>query len=454
LSTKELNAIIILMFSKKLKITLIFLGDIAILYGSLTLTLLIRYGQANFYDSFGAHLKPFSVIFILWILILYLSDLYSDKFLKNNLETARIFSISIAINIFLSVAAFYAFEPFFQLTPKTNLLIFSLIFGVGGYFWRIILSKFFIAKGIQKQVLIIGASPIISFIIEHLKNNPQTGYNIKLWIKEPLSEKKFPELSANIIDNKIETIITESHIKKDSSAAKIIYRLLPLGIQIIDLADFYELLFQKVPLKELEETWFIEQITTSRKLYEIAKRFLDIVLSLILNIIFLPLTIGIAFLIKFTSSGPIIYKQERIGKNDKPFILYKFRTMKINHSGPLWTAEKDVRLTFVGKILRYTHLDEIPQLYNILKGSISLIGPRPERSELAKHYSQLPYYEIRHIIKPGLTGWAQLNYKPSSSLEEAQEKLQYDIYYVKNRSLFLDFLIILKTIKYIFISHQ
>ena len=170
--------------------------------------------------------------------------------------------------------------------------------------------------------------------------------------------------------------------------------------------------------------------------------------------IFFPLTIIISILIKFTSKGPIIYKQERIGKGEKPFILYKFRTMKINHNGPLWTVGNDKRLTFIGKIIRYTHLDELPQLINILKGDISFIGPRPERSELVQMYKKLPYYEIRHIIKPGLTGWAQLNYKPSASLEEAYEKLQYDVYYIKNRSLLLDFFIVLKTIRYFFISHQ
>ena len=124
-----------------------------------------------------------------------------------------------------------------------------------------------------------------------------------------------------------------------------------------------------------------------------------------------------------------------------------------NHRGPLWTIKNDKRLTFIGKILRHTHLDEFPQLYNIIKGDISFIGPRAERSELVEQFQKLPYYEMRHIIKPGLTGWAQVNYKPSASLEEAFEKLQYDIYYIKNRSLFLDFLIILKTIRYFFASH-
>ena len=167
---------------------------------------------------------------------------------------------------------------------------------------------------------------------------------------------------------------------------------------------------------------------------------LDVVLSVILIIVFLPLMLLIAVLIKLNSKGPIIYKHERMGINDKSFILYKFRIMIANHNGPLVTEKNDPRLTFIGKIIDYTHLNEIPQLFNILKGDMSFIGPRPESSKLVEIYKKLPYYEIRHIIKPGLTGWAQVNYKPSASLEEAFEKLQYDIYYIKNRSWYWIFL--------------
>ena len=230
--------------------------------------------------------------------------------------------------------------------------------------------------------------------------------------------------------------------------------MLPKKIAVIDLITFYETIFQKLPLKELDESWFIEKITTYRNFYDAAKRTIDFCLALFLNIIFLPLILAIALLIKSTSKGLAIYKQTRTGVNNKPFILFKFRTMKINEPGPLWTDKNDKRLTWIGKILRYTHLDEIPQLYNILKGEMSLIGPRAERKELTELYGQIPYYEIRHIIKPGLTGWAQVNYKPSASVEEAAEKLQYDIYYIKNRSLILDFLILLKTIKYLFVSFK
>lgn len=441
------------MFALKLKPILVAIGDIIILYSALIITLLIRYGTTGHAESFGVHFKPFSIIFIIWLLVFYLSNLYSNKFFKFNLIAAQTFFIAIIINLILSVVAFYSFETFFKLTPKTNLLIFGIIFGVFDSLWRLFLSKLFISGGWRKQIIIIGDSPNIIAVAEYLKNNPQTGYYLNLWLKENLKEEKFSDLVDSIVKNKIDLVITDTHIKKDSTSAKLIYKLLPLEIQIMDFADFYESIFQKVPLEELEESWFIESITTGRYFYDAFKKTIDAILAVILITIFSPVIFLVALLIKITSTGPFIFKQERTGKNNKPFILYKFRTMKINHNGPLWTKENDKRLTLIGKILRWTHLDELPQLYNILKGDISFIGPRPERSELAKLYQKLPFYEMRHIIKPGLTGWAQVNYKPSASLEEAYEKLQYDIYYVKNRSLILDFLIFLKTLRYFFASH-
>ena len=184
---------------------------------------------------------------------------------------------------------------------------------------------------------------------------------------------------------------------------------------------------------------------------DFTKRTFDFTLAFILFVIFLPLFIIISIFIKLSSKGSIIYKQERIGKNNRSFILYKFRTMKQDQIGPLWTDENDTRVTPGGKMLRSTHLDELPQLINILNGSISFVGPRPERSELVELYRQLPNYKIRHTVRPGLTGWAQLRYKPSTSLEEAKEKLQYDTYYIQNRSFMLDIIILLKTIKHLYL---
>ena len=423
---------------------IILLGDILILYGALLLTLIFRYGLNYFGESFYAHLKPFSLIFVIWLVTFYLADLYKEKQLKISPATIQVFILAIIISVVSSVILFYLFPSFFKLTPKTNLAIFSLIFGILDLGWRIILVKIYISRGLKDRLLIIGDSPIIDEVINYLKNNPQIGYDVTA--KNGINHI--------IARDKINTIIIQAHLKKDPEIIKIIYQLLSSKIAVMDFATFYEMIFQKVPLEELEESWFIEKITTRRHLYDAIKKIIDIGLSLFLLIILLPLILIIAILTKLSArQGPVIYKQERVGAKNKFFTLYKFGTMRVDQ-GPLWTLKNDKRLTLLGRFLRYTHLDEIPQLYNILKGDISFIGPRAERRELAELYKQLPYYEIRHIIKPGLTGWAQLNYKPSASLEEAREKLQYDIYYIKNRSLILDVLILIKTIRLLFISNK
>lgn len=426
---------------------IILLGDILILYGALLLTLIFRYGLNYFGESFYAHLKPFSLIFVIWVVTFYLADLYKEKRLKISPATIQVFILTIIINIVISVILFYLFPSFFKMTPKTNLAIFSLIFGILDLGWRIILVKIYISRGLKNRLLIIGDLPIIDEVIDYLKNNPQIGYDVT-------SQKSENDISQIIAKNKINTIVIQTHLKKDRKIIKIIYQLLSSKIAVMDFATFYEMIFQKVPLEELEKSWFIEKITTRRHLYDAIKKIIDIGLSLFLLIILLPLILIIAILTKLSArQGPVIYKQERVGAKNKFFTLYKFGTMRVDQ-GPLWTLKNDKRLTLLGRFLRYTHLDEIPQLYNILKGDISFIGPRAERRELAELYKQLPYYEIRHIIKPGLTGWAQLNYKPSASLEEAREKLQYDIYYIKNRSLILDVLILIKTIRLLFISNK
>jgi len=438
----------------RIKNFIVLVGDVFILYGSLVLTLTIRYGLLYFKEPLTSHLKPFSLIFIIWIITFYLVDLYKDKNLKIGLEVAQNFALAIIISIIASVIFFYLFPNLFELTPKTNLVIFALIFGVLDFGWRLLVIKISISSGWRDRLLIIGDSKIINQTTVFLKNNPQFGYDVKGHIKEYVKNKTKSEIIELINYNRVTTIAIAPHLKHEPEIAKIIYQLLPLKINIIDFVSLFEIIFQKIPLEELEESWFIEKITTRREFYDFIKRVIDILLSIILAIIFLLFFIVIAILTKLSSrKGPVIFKQERVGINDKSFILLKFGIMK-EDKGPLATAKNDERLTYLGKILNRTHLNEIPQLYNILRGDISFIGPRAERLELVEIYRQLPHYEIRHIIKPGLTGWAQLNYKPSASLEEAHEKLQYDIYYIKNRSLILDLLILLKTVRYFFISHH
>jgi len=179
------------------------------------------------------------------------------------------------------------------------------------------------------------------------------------------------------------------------------------------------------------------------------KRIFDIFLSLFLLILYSPILIIAMILIKLTSKGPVFYKQERVGRNEKPYIMYKFRSMVQNAEeyGPEWAGEQDPRITTVGKILRKMYIDEIPQLVNVLKNEMSIVGPRPERPFFVKKLkSEIPYYYKRLSVKPGITGWAQIKHKYDSSLADVKEKLQYDFYYIENISLKLDFKIMINTI--------
>jgi len=431
----------------------ILVGDIALLYAALMLTLVIRYSVDRFATVWPHHRLPFSLIFVVWLAVLYLNDMYKWRSLTFTPATVQRFLLSITIGLGISMVLFYLFGPFFQLTPKTNLVIFSAVFGILDFAWRISAGMVFGSRGLQNRVLIIGASPAVNELKSHLLENKHIGYRIQEHLPAPPQSQASKELAQTIAANKIDTIVLQSHFKKDPVFTQALYRLLPLNIAIVDIVTFYEAVFQKIPLNELDEGWFIENVLLHRRFYDVVKRLFDVTMGVVAGVVLFVPSLIIALVIKIFSPGPAIYKQQRMGKNEAPFVLYKFRTMRADGVGELWTNPKDNRLTGVGRVLRFTHLDEVPQLINIIKGDIALVGPRPERVELAARYRQLPYYEIRHIIKPGLTGWAQVNYRPSASLEEAHEKLQYDMFYIKNRSLALDLLVVLKTVKMFLFSH-
>jgi lipopolysaccharide/colanic/teichoic acid biosynthesis glycosyltransferase len=225
----------------------------------------------------------------------------------------------------------------------------------------------------------------------------------------------------------------------------------------MDLPNFYEAVMRKVPLADLEETWFLENIEGAAQFYDPLKRAWELLAALVIGIILIPVEALIALLVLVTSRGPVIYRQIRVGKNGKDFTLYKFRTMKVDaeKDGVQWATKGDPRATAIGKFLRASHLDELPQLVNVIRGELSFVGPRPERPEWVKKLeAQIPYYETRLLIKPGVTGWAQLNHRADLDVKDVKQKLQYDIYYLKNRSLILDLAIIAKTLKSFFVNPE
>lgn len=432
------------------KLLLVF-GDIAMLYAALVATLLVRYPYYELAIHLQAHLAPFSFLFLAWLLVFSLFDFYRQgSFINFSALLNRVIAASGAAAL-VSIVLFYLFQGFFQLTPKTNLAIFTAAFCALDYLWRTVFL--FIVRRNAVPIMIIGDSERIFELVDHIGRVKSSGYYVARWLRS-LDQKVLKDIPGIIEKTGTYTLAVQPSLTKDAAIIQGLYDLLRLQVTIMNFSDFYELVFERVPLGELEEGWFIEHVVTRRPAYDLLKRLLDFVLSAFIFVVLFPLAVLIAILIALTSRGPALYRQKRMGRNNQTFILYKFRTMTHQAPGPLWTKKSDDRITSLGKFLRATHLDEIPQLWNIVRGDISFTGPRPERTELAERYKDISYYEIRHVVKPGLTGWAQINYRPSTSLKEAEEKLQYDIYYVKNRSFFLDLAIILKTIKYIFTSHQ
>jgi exopolysaccharide biosynthesis polyprenyl glycosylphosphotransferase len=224
------------------------------------------------------------------------------------------------------------------------------------------------------------------------------------------------------------------------------------GMRVSSFSAFYERYWSRIPVMQLSKAWFLQASGFERINDRVGLRFqrvLDVLVSFFGMIALSPMLLILALLVRLTSPGVAIYKQKRVGLNGKLFTLYKFRSMVVNaeRDGPVWSQENDPRVTTFGKFLRATRLDELPQLLNIFRGQMSLIGPRPERPEfVADLRARIPHYDLRHLVAPGLTGWAQVMYRYTSSVDEAARKLEYDLYYIKNHSIQLDFAILIKTI--------
>lgn len=436
----------------KIKKFILVSGDIIILYLALFLMLVARYQEA-WPRQWQNHLYPFTIIYLSWLLTFYIIGLYDLSLARNNLYFFVTLSKALLINAGLAIAFFY-FIPYFVITPKTNLFINLIIFTLLSIAWRQFYNFFIKTPALLYNVLIIGQNQEMEELIKHIKDNPQLGYHIKK-IVEAQDVKILFDLIEIITKEKIQVVVTSVNPHKDNNLVRNLYQCLPLKITLADLPTFYEKNTGKIPVSTIEEVWFLENLMTGRKtIFEMAKRGVDVSIAAIAGLIAILLTPIIAFIIKLDSAGPIFYKQKRVGQDNRIFDIIKFRTMGADaeKNGAQWSQKNDNRITRVGKLLRKIRLDELPQLWNILRGDMSFIGPRPERPEFAfagELTSQIPFYQIRHTIKPGLTGWAQIKYPYGSSIEDTLQKLQYDLYYIKNRSFILDIVIALKTVKII-----
>ena len=447
--------------SLNIKKYLLLAGDIIVLYISLYLTLLFRYGLNEMRPSWSQHFWPFTAVFVLWIIIFYVSQLYDLTLAVNNFKFYSRTSKALFFSFILGTAFFYLL-PQLGIAPKRNLLIAIIITAVLFFVWRQlfnILLKSYLPKN---NIAIIGLNEQVKELIKHFNDHPHLGFNIAFIFHEqdvyaegiyniPLV-KNIEEIKGRLIRERVSVVVLVADIKEANALRSHLFNCLHLGIDFVNLPRFYEKISGKIPLESLSQTWFLENLHEGGKLwFDKLKRTCDIVIASLTFIISLPFWLPIALIISLESFGPVFYQQERMGKNNKIVRLFKFRTMREEGNSRFPTVPNDPRITRFGKLLRKTRLDELPQILNIIKGEMSFVGPRPERPEIARELQQkIPFYNERTLVLPGVTGWDQVcGEYHSPSIEDTLKKLQYDLYYIKNRSLFLDLLIMLKTVRII-----
>lgn len=323
----------------------------------------------------------------------------------------------------------------------------------------------------SRSAIVIGAGWGGRLVIDTIFREPRLGMKVAGIIDDNSQKRNFSYKGIKVLGNRnrleesveklnVSIIILAISYAQNAELIKTLLNLKMRGIEIIDMPQFYEKVTGKIPIKHIENFWFIYSggfDILRRPILQKVKRLVDIMISLAGLLLSFPLMALVALFIKMESRGPVFFKQERVGQNEVPFSLIKFRSMKEDaeeESGPVWASPDDYRVTRIGRWLRVTRLDEIPQFLNVLKGDMSFIGPRPERPYfVAKLKESIPYYSFRFAVKPGLSGWAQVNYHYGSSTEDAVEKLKYDLYYIKNMSFWLDLLITIKTCKVVLFAH-
>jgi exopolysaccharide biosynthesis polyprenyl glycosylphosphotransferase len=430
----------------------IFFGDLVSLVFSLYIALLIRNGSWPSASFFSNHLIPFGILSVAWFVVFYIAGLYDKQtiILKSRLPSL-IFNSQI-INSALSVLFFYIF-PVFGITPKTVLLIYLAVSFVVLWIFRIYFIEFFY-KGNKQSALLIGYGQEMKELLEEV--NQKGKYNIYFSSSVDLENVDSVDIQEDVVkkvyEEDIKFIAIDFSNEKNGPLLKSLYNLVFSKVRFIDSHKVYEDVFDRIPLSLVTYSWFLENISVSPKFtYDLLKRLFDIFVSSIIFVLSLVLYPIVWLLIKIEDGGKVFIRQERVGQGGRLINILKFRTMSIDDGGE-GDLVREKHITRIGNLLRKTRIDELPQLINVLKGDLSLIGPRPELPNLVRLYEKdISFYNVRHLIKPGLSGWAQLYQKDppkfGTDYNQTKVKLSYDLFYIKNRSFILDIKIALKTVK-------
>ena len=344
-----------------------------------------------------------------------------------------------------------------------NISIFFVIMFI--VIWRIAYMQVLNRGLFDQKIILLGSGDLAKKIAQEIDEKKDCGYQVAVVIggenssagqrvdgPDPKSKIAYGDFCKKAKALNIDKIIVAIEERRSGFPIRQLLDCRVDGIEVIEGSTFYEMLTGKFMVEQINPSWLIfsEGFKKSR-FRRVLKRTSDLVLSLFMLILLAPILILVAILIKLDSKGPVFFSQERVGENRRPFMVHKFRSMiqdAEKECGPVWAEADDCRVTRVGKYIRKLRIDEFPQLFNVIKGEMSFVGPRPEREFFVEELeAEIPYYGERFSVKPGITGWAQVCYSYGASVDDAKEKLNYDLFYIKNMSIFMDLMVIMKTVK-------
>ncbi len=442
---------------RKRELTILLFGDISLFALSLYTSLVIRNGELPSQYLLNLHYLPFSFLFLVSVAIFFISGLYDNHttFFKNRLPQT-VFRAQ-TLNAIIA-ALFFFLIPAFGITPKTTLVVYLIVSSILITAWRLVFfHRLFLGK--KQKALLIGEGQEVEELMSEVNNN--TRYDFEFVRALDFGSLK----DANDLPEKMRSLITREEISVVVADTDFggVDELMPLFVHMsliehkitfVNLSKMYENIFERIPLSSLRPDWFLRNISNGQHFfYSIIKRGIDIIGALSMGAVLLALIPFAWLAMKIEGVGAFFIPQERMGSFGSVIRIYKIRTMTVSDKGA-WIGEGENRVTRVGAILRKASIDELPQVWNILKGEMSMIGPRNDIMGLATRANkEIQYYSLRYIVQPGITGWAQTHqqYAPGEinpqSIEAFKTRLAYDLYYVKHRSILLDLNIALRTIK-------
>lgn len=435
-------------------------GEVVAVGVSFALAVLISFGgDSKIVLAEQQGLLKILMVAILAFLCAHYLELHDLRRINSRDEIESRILMLIGILSFVLASVSYVFPRF---TVGRYVFLIGLgILAVAWVLWRRIYLRLISVRRLREKVYLFGSGERTEQIREAIESRSELGidlvsiqYNNSQSFDCECLAKNLRELTER---RAVDRVIVALADRRSVMPVNELLNMRLLGIRVEDGMSFLEKITGKIEVDALHPSWMIFGDgfrLTDRQWF--IRRILSTLLALVLSIITLPLLPFIVLLIKLTSRGPVLYRQERVGLRGKNFECLKFRTMRSDaeaDSGPTWASDEDPRITSVGKFLRRSRLDEIPQIWNVLRGDMAFVGPRPERPEFVSKLNQeIPYYNVRHAVRPGITGWAQINYGYGSSVEEAKEKLRFDLYYIRNISVMLDLLIVFYTLRAVIIG--